>query len=477
MPQQRPAASETAFSLTVAAFLAIALVLGGATHGEAYSSAVVRLGGLILLGWSLVRITARGAHRDARWPLILLAAIVLLPLIQLLPLPPGLWSDLPGRESVVQAYHLAGAPLPWAPISLEPDGTWDALYSLIPPAAMFLAVLTMEERARRRLTLVILGGALLATVLGALQVGGGNDSILRFYSVTNADSAVGFFANRNHHAAFLVVALPITAYWLAHAPSHAHSQRLASMGVAAGLVLVFLIGLGVTRSRAGVMLGVGAILASAALLAGSRRVSKLVPLVLVGVTILGGGLIAIFAFDGLMARFQDSLSGDIRVSLLSDFIKAGQSYFPVGSGLGSFVHAFEPFERPETLLNQFVNHAHDEYVEIWIEAGVAGAAVVAAALAWFAVAAVRSCIYPAAFEDHDLPRVASIIVLLLLIHSIADYPLRTAAMASIFACTCGLMIPPKGRERASRRRPIAPANDGGQMVLDAAAPHPAPRGR
>ena len=139
---------------------------------------------------------------------------------------------------------------------------------------------------------------------------------------------------------------------------------------------------------------------------------------------------------------------------------AARNYAPVGSGLGSFVPVFQLFERPEvfTVLQQYVNHAHNDYIELFIETGLMGAAALLVFLAWFATAAVRSALWPSG-RDADLPRVAAVIVALLLVHSIVDYPLRTAAMAVVFALGCGLLTPPAASRPRSRRSASAPAND------------------
>jgi hypothetical protein len=169
--------------------------------------------------------------------------------------------------------------------------------------------------------------------------------------------------------------------------------------------------------------------------------------------------VAAFALEPLMARFQDPVSTDARVNLLPGLIAAGKTFSPIGSGLGSFVPAYQLFERPETLLPQFVNHAHDDYIELWIEAGVLGLAVLAAGLAWFLTAALRAAFWPSG-RDIDLPRVAVIVILILLVHSAVDYPLRTAALSTLFAFACALLTPPPSDGRRSRRRATAPANDG-----------------
>ena len=53
-----------------------------------------------------------------RVPLILLGALAALMAIQLIPLPPGIWTALPGRERYLEAAAAIGIPQPWRPISL-----------------------------------------------------------------------------------------------------------------------------------------------------------------------------------------------------------------------------------------------------------------------------------------------------------------------------------------------------------------------
>jgi O-antigen ligase len=450
--------SRAILAILAPVFLALALVFGGATHGEAISSALVRLAAVGLLAVALWTLAETGLRPGARWPAAVLAGAALLPLIQLLPLPPELWTELPGREAVAVGFRAAGMDLPWMPISLAPSATIDAFLSMVPPAAIFLATINLDERSRRRLSLIIVGVAILATVMGAAQVASGTDSGLRIYQVTNADSAVGFFANRNHQAALLVVALPLTAYWLGYSEGRSRGQHVVYMMVAAGLLVIFLVSLGVTRSRAGIGLGIGALVASGVLLWFSSAVPRIVPLILMVGLIAGGGLVAAFALEPLLARFQDPVSGEARVTLLPALIAAGKAFWPIGSGLGSFVPAFQLFERPDTLLPQFVNHAHNDYIELWIEAGALGLLLLTAGLSWFVTAAVRVVFWPSG-RDADLPRVAAIIVLILVVHSAVDYPLRTAALSVVFALACGLLTPPPSDGRRSRRRSSQPAND------------------
>jgi O-antigen ligase len=224
-------------------------------------------------------------------------------------------------------------------------------------------------------------------------------------------------------------------------------------------MVIVIVSLGITRSRAGVGLGVAAIVASAVLLWFSSAVPRIVPVLLIAVLLIGGGLVSAFALEPLMQRFDGTVAPEARLSILPQTLAALKAYWPVGSGLGSFVPVFQSFEHPDVFTAQFINHAHDDYLELLVETGLFGAAVALAGLAWVAVAAVRAAGWPAG-RDKDLPRVAAVVVLLLLAHSVVDYPLRTAALATVFGLACAFLTPPPSAERGSRRRQAsAPAND------------------
>jgi hypothetical protein len=66
-----------------------------------------------------------------RLPLFLIFAVVLVPVLQLVALPPGLWTILPGRVEVAEAYKAAGVSLPFLPVSLEPLTTLRTVLSLL----------------------------------------------------------------------------------------------------------------------------------------------------------------------------------------------------------------------------------------------------------------------------------------------------------------------------------------------------------
>lgn len=481
------------FALTVAVF-AIALVFGGATIQGLASDAVAELAALPLLAMALVRLATAPVHRlrRAAFPLILLAVLLLMPLIQLVPLPPAIWTALPGRNIAVETFDFIGKSLPWWPISLDPAATLRSFLSVLPAVAVFLAVLTVDLRDRRILTLMLVGFAVLTVILGLAQLAQGQGSPLRFYAITNLDSSVGFFANRNHYAAFLCAVLPLVLAWTVHFAGKSRSEgRLRSIGFALCAVLL-LLGAAMSLSRAGILLatlsfGSGILLLDFRAAHDSRKSAGRLMAVIGVIALI---MIAHYALSGLLLRFTSADADDFRFTIWSITGDAVWSVFPVGGGFGTFQPLYRLFDRPEALTNAFVNRAHNDWLELVLEAGAAAVAAMVAFLTWFVLQAVRVWRRETTTDtrlDVTLARAATISVVLILAHSVVDYPLRTIAAQATFAFLCALLVapvrqvePPVRRRRRSSSSGRSgsgggPRSGGGGPPRSRPVPPPPPR--
>src|SRR5262245_39527512 len=192
----------------------MALICGGGTRQGLWSDALVQVVSLPLLAVAAFRLKALPSP-NLRLPLFLIFAVVLVPVLQLVPLPPRVWTILPGRGEVAEAYAAAGMSLPFLPISLEPLTTLRSALSLLPAVAVFLGVFCLREEAELRwVPLLIFSVAIAGAGLGLLQQIGGEASPLRFYNITSLNRGVGFFANQNHQAAFLYGTIAYAAAWV-----------------------------------------------------------------------------------------------------------------------------------------------------------------------------------------------------------------------------------------------------------------------
>jgi O-antigen ligase len=142
---------------------------------------------------------------------------------------------------------------------------------------------------------------------------------------------------------------------------------------------------------------------------------------------------------------------DIRWPVAKVTTEAALAHMPLGSGFGTFVPVYERFAPRTLVMDRYVNHAHDDWLERWLTGGVPAIVLVFCFLGWFAavsVSAWRERPGSGAALDIALARAASIVIFLLMLHSLVDYPLRTAALDVLFAICCVLLIPVRGPARA-----------------------------
>jgi O-antigen ligase len=142
-----------------------------------------------------------------------------------------------------------------------------------------------------------------------------------------------------------------------------------------------------------------------------------------------------------------SLSADARIRALPVVAAEAFHHLPFGSGLGTFDAIYRTRETVETLSNAYLNHAHNDYIEILLETGLAGAVLIALFLAWFGRLAVEA--WRGTGPASDLACAATIVVATLALHSLVDYPLRTGALSGLFGFACALLLFRPEQDRSS----------------------------
>ena len=418
--------------------LAFSFAFGGASQGHALRLALVELAALPLLVLAAGRLVQTGLWREHRFALGLLAAVVAVPLIQLIPLPPAMWTALPGRDQMVLALELAGLQPGWIPLSLAPEQTWRSALALTPPAAFFIAVLSLSTPQRERMVQFCIAAAIAGILLGAAQLASGGDG-LYLWNWTGAGSVTGFFANRNHLASSLLVTLPFAVTFGA-ATLRRRDRRTSALWLGALFAGLVVVALAAIRSRAGITLFAPVMVVSllAAWIAAGRGRPGPGLLVLVGS--IGAALtaVAVLALPPILARFDTDGAPEARFERWPLVAETAQTYLPLGTGIGSFDAVYRSVEPLEELDSSFFNQAHNEYLETWLEAGWLGIGLILAFFVWYVRRCWSAWKAPPSREG-DLQRAASIGIGVALLHSIGDYPLRTATLAVVFALCCGLL--------------------------------------
>ena len=414
--------------LLLAALMSVVWLAGGASRPDVLGQTVVRGA-----AWGVL---AALALAGARPPLLRLArpvwllaiAAATLTLLQLVPLPPTIWATLPGRALLMEAATASGQSQPWRPWSMVPEATFNALASLVVPFAVLTLVVSLTERERAWLPGLILSLIAASTVVGLLQMSGIGFNNL-FVNDKLGDVS-GPFANRNHFALFLAIGCllaPVWAFLDGRQPGSRTGLLVGALGIALGLIMVWQ---GIRRAL-------------------SRYPRWVFPALVAGIV----AAIAIFVLISVAAGRAVSINRaltvdagqDMRARGLPTVLEMIRTYFPFGSGLGGFDPIFRIHEPFELLALTYHVHAHNDFLEIALDAGLPGILLLGAAILWWAWASIGAW-RAGSSPRYAIPKLGSAMLLLVFIASIFDFPARTPMiMAMIVVAGVWLCIPVEGR--------------------------------
>jgi O-antigen ligase len=430
----------------IPAYVLLCLLLGGSSQAV-WGNMLLQLGGLAIIAWALAERPPERMIAPARHVLWIALAAIAIGLLQLIPLPPAVWTGMGPRQAIAEGYSILGLGLPPLPISLTPHQTIDALLSAIPPLAILLGMVRLKAFRGAYLAAAIIAAAVLGIGLSALQISSAQSGGAPWYlyPVTNIGFGVGFFANANHMASLLLVAVPFLAATVPAARG-SHIQRYSAfVAVIAGIAVLLLVGIALSRSLAGygLLLPVGLASIAIVLPRGSRARRLLGPAA--ALTLVGA--IAAIAATGIGANklgAEADTAAESRLEILEPTIEITREFLPFGTGLGSFRRVYPLFEDPDAVSSTYVIHAHNDFAEWAMETGAPGIILLLLFLAWWARAVLG--VWRNA-DSGAFARAASIASAALLAHSLVDFPLRTSGLAGVFALCVALL--------ADRRAPQA----------------------
>lgn len=376
--------------------------------------------------------------------MVSVGGLFFLALLHVIPLPPSLWQALPGRQELVEIERLVGIGEVWRPLTLATANGWHALVALFAPLAIILLGIQLSRDDLFRLLPLLVGLVVLSGLIGLLQAIGDPQGSLYFYRITNNGSAVGLFANRNHAATLLACLLPMLVIFASTARGTADQVRFRLM-LAAAIAIVLVPLILVTGSRSGLVSSVIGLAAAGLLFRrpmegkavrrGKPNRFKMLPILGGLAAICLGFLTYFFSRAEAVERLFAEPSGEAaRTDFWIVSLDLIWKYLPLGSGSGSYVEAYQIAEPAGLLDLTYLNHAHNDWIEIAVTFGLPGIVALIGALAGFASRSYhlwrredgkRSSI---AFG-----RMSSAAILILAIASISDYPLRTPIMMGVFA--------------------------------------------
>ncbi len=206
----RPPFRPGLFFILLSILLVVLFAAGGASRADAMGQIPVRAAAWLALILAIV-LGERPPVRPVLPLAILLAAAVGLVLLQLVPLPPGLWQALPGRAPVVDAVLATGGPQPWRPLPLAPGATANAASALVVPVTVLVLLAGLRGAERAWLPGILLGIVTASTLIGLIQFSGA--SFNNPFVNDSLGQVSGSFANRNHFALFMALGCVLAPAW------------------------------------------------------------------------------------------------------------------------------------------------------------------------------------------------------------------------------------------------------------------------
>ncbi|WP_397579768.1 O-antigen ligase family protein [Sphingorhabdus sp.] len=421
-------------------FISMLFTLGGSSRLDIPSLIAVRPIAVIFLAYGIYHLK-RDDIFGFEWHLAFMLVVFFLPFIQALPLPSTIWQSLSGRDLTDDVLSSAGLARRWQPISAAPNASWNALSALIAPAAILFSSILIGREGRFQLIAIFLIIGLINIVIGILQAIGSSENLFYFYQIRAGNFPSGLFANRNHYAVFLSTILPMLAVYFSSIDLLSRKPRL-KIGVLFGFGITIIPLILVTGSRAGLLTALLGIMVTpflyrvqpSSVAHTDRTYGKMLTYIAAALGIATMFVLTLFAARAasLVRLFDDGGSTTSRASVWEVVMNITDQYGAFGSGVGSFAPIYQVNEPINLITFQYVPHAHNDFLEIALTTGWPGMVCMicfAAAYIFSAWCHFRADILVT--REVLFGRLGVVIIGLLIIASIVDYPLRVPAMASL----------------------------------------------
>lgn len=432
-------------------YVALVVLLGGSPRPEVASVPILRGSAVFFAILGIQGLSRHKVCQAAPWGVIALAFLVVLPFFHLFPLPPGWVNALSGREVLGEIDRAMGTERIWRPLSMSPLGTVNALLAASVPLAALILGLSIPNARHHQLTQWFLGLGMISLCLALGQMLSPQGSALYFYETTNVGSPVGLFANRNHHAVFLACLIVVAPIALSvDRTTTRRSAKPISEWLKSGLLLLLCLWIAgtalLTGSRSGLLAISLALLSvpvirnaqARAVQSGSIAGRSTSGLLRSLVLIMGLGAIIPFAMWVERAPALDRLLGSdldagARLKILPQVLDLTWLYWPWGSGVGSFEKVFQLHEPAHLLNSAYMNHAHNDVLEVVMTGGLLALGILLAAFIFWLVLVFRVFVIDRSDELQALRKAGVVIISLLSLASLTDYPLRNPSLAALFA--------------------------------------------
>ena len=285
-----------------------------------------------------------------------------------------------------------------------------------------------------------------------------NGKLYWIWALEQGGSIYGPYVNHNHYAGLMEMLMPFPLVLAATRFTNGN-RKIAVAGIAALMAgSIFLSG-----SRGGMAAFVAQMVVLGVLLVRKQEGSWKQPLMLgaflavvIVFLIWMGGNELTRRLVSIHSEAREEINGGVRLSIDRDCLRMLIKRPFLGWGLGTFPIVYPEFRSFYTTF--FVNHAHNDYLQLLVETGLAGFSIAV----WFLVLMFRQAATKLKNWTENASGAMTVAALLgcvgILVHSFLDFNLQIPANAALFFVLCAIAasapLQESQRRRVVRRRSL-----------------------
>ena len=293
-------------------------------------------------------------------------------------------------------------------------------------------------------------GGLIA-IFAILQGMAPNGKIYWIFGLQQGGFIYGPYVNHNHYAGLMEMLLPFPLVLAATPMTNGNRKIIAGAVAALMAASIFLSG-----SRGGMLAFVVQVLVLGVLMLGKRNSGWQQPLMLGGFVALVivfllwmGGNELTRRLASIHSEAREEISGGVRITIDRDCLRMFLRRPFFGYGLGTFPIVYPQFRSFYSMF--FVNQAHNDYLQLLVETGLAGFSIAI----WFLIMVFRRAAGKLANWTENATGALTAAALLgcvgILVHSCLDFNLQIPANAAFFYVMCAIAAGPPLQESQRRR--------------------------
>ena len=444
---------------------AIAFALAAFGAVEAWSEEVLCVLSTVALLTLATKLLLVGRFAGT-WLLLPVLGLIMLPLLQLVPLPSGWLAAISPATAEMHSQYSSSTAAEPVPLSLYPQATWHDWRMAVMAASFFVVAVNCLRQANviRRFVGVLTIIGTLAALLALAQIATGTDRIYWLVPSGHQLADAGTMVNHSNFSQFVSMTLGC-AFGLLLARMHAQLRQtswtlpslltafagrrgrvnwllLLSMAVCSAAVFL-------SFSRGGVISLMIALTCTIVVMAVRRSLSGkgwLLTMVAMGAFLC----VLVLGFDAVCDRLG-SLRGPSadagRWQILHDLTAMWGRFPLLGTGLGTHAYVFPAFD--QSSISAWAFHAENEYAQLAEETGVIGLAfglsllVMAGWHYWRSTRQIPQPMASQAGQNGTVPELSlglGIGLTTVTLHSLSDFGLHIPAVSITAAALLAILV-------------------------------------